>query len=170
MQKRADLKGGHYPGVFVERQRQASEGAGVHACDVTRNCIAPTALREFGVFAVEGGGLLEGAGSLEGGGVVAGAGDELEADGEIFFGEAAGDGNRGQAAKIPYGTEGVGEGEAGDEIQIERSGRDGLRSGDENVVSVEDGAHFPLQEVADAEGVVVVAAGDALADVTSDAA
>ena len=44
----------------------------------------------LGVFAVPGGGLLKRAAGLEDGGVVSGAADELEADGEIFFGEAAG--------------------------------------------------------------------------------
>ena len=71
---------------------------------------------QFRMLAVEGGGLLEGAAGLEGGGVVSGASDELEADREIFFGEAAGDGKRGQAAEIADGANGVGEREAGDEI------------------------------------------------------
>ena len=88
------------------------------------------------MFAVPGGGLLEGAAGLEDGGIVSGAGDELQADGKIFVGEAAGDGKCGQAAKVANGAERIGEGEAREEIQVQGSGGDGLRSSDEHIVGL----------------------------------
>ena len=68
------------------------------------------------MFAMPGGGLLKDASGLEGGGVVSGASDELDADGEISFGEAARDGKCGEAAEIADGAKRIGKGKASEEI------------------------------------------------------
>ena len=99
---------------------------------------------EFGVLAVESGGLLEGTGGLDDGGVISGAGDELKTDREIFLGKPAGNGEGGQAAEIADGPERIWEGKSGHEIQVERSGSDGLRSSNENIEGFKDRAHFSL--------------------------
>ena len=78
------------------------------------------------MFAVPGGGLLEGAGGLEHSSIVAGAANELDADGEIFGGEAARNGNCGQAAEVADGAERISEGKSREEIQVQRSGGHGL--------------------------------------------
>src|SRR5579859_1210344 len=69
-----------------------------------------------GVPAMPVGVQLEGARGLDYGEIIAGAGHELQADGKIFFGEAARDGEGREAAQIANGAQRVGEGQAGFQV------------------------------------------------------
>jgi len=102
--------------------------------------------------------------------IVANAADELDSHREFFGGEAAGHTERRQAAKIADAAERIGKGEVGFEIGFECGGGDGERRGGEDVVIVEKGIYFRLEDSADALGAQIVGGGNLLADVPGDLA
>jgi len=65
--------------------------------------------------------LLEGAAGLKDRCVVTGARNELDADGELFVGETAGDGESGKSAEIADGTNRIGKREALRNVHGKRS-------------------------------------------------
>lgn len=89
--------------------------------------------------------LLEEAAGLEYGCVVSSSSHELKADRKVFVGEAARHREGWQPAEISYAPQGIGETQAGHEIQRERSRGDRLRSGDQHIVGIEKRAHLLLQ-------------------------
>jgi len=71
-------------------------------------------------------GLLKNAACLQGGRIITGAGDELQANGKMFLGEAARNRKGRQTAKIADSSKWIGKRKIGEEIRSEGSGGDRL--------------------------------------------
>src|SRR5580704_10620895 len=103
--------------------------------------------------------LLERACRLDNGDVVTRPRQKLQSGGKILIRESAGNGKRWKTAKIPDAAKRIRKDEAGFQIEFQRRGCDGLRSGHEHVERFEQRVHCFLKNFSYFQRLQVVCGG-----------